>query len=239
MEGTKRWRLYGSTRPAPTRKAETSGHERPADPVDELDLAPGDVLYLPRGYWHAAQGRGEPTLHLTVGLTRKTGGDFLHWLADHLLAEADVRADLPFERGEAALAARLSDLLARAAALDPAELARAYRRRVEAAQPQRAKLSFPALGAADETWPPDAPLAFSDGAVRVAPGGPGEVVLSWRGTEFTVAASLAGPLRRLAAREPLTYAELAAALPDADRPKLPAFVGELVRRGVLVIGPLA
>jgi hypothetical protein len=82
VEGRKRWALYGVTRPR--RRSATAGaeHPKPDMPIEEIVLEPGDMLYLPRGYWHAAVGLGEPTLHLTIGVTRKTGTDFLHWLAN-------------------------------------------------------------------------------------------------------------------------------------------------------------
>ncbi|WP_374469498.1 cupin domain-containing protein [Phenylobacterium sp.] len=235
VEGRKHWRLYGATRPSPTRKDLHAEHPKPAVPIEELVLEPGDILYLPRGYWHAAVGLGEPTLHLTVGLTRKAGSDFLHWLADHLLSEADVRADLPFEQGDAVMGAHLSGLLARAATLDPEALGRAYRRHVEAAQAQRPELSFPRIGRPDEAFGPQTRFTLADGAARVIEAELGEVVLSWRGTEFRVAHSLAAPLRALAERRILAYADIEAALPEDQRDKLPAFLGELVRRGALVV----
>lgn len=238
VAGEKRWTLYGATRPCPVRRDPTPA-ERPEVAIEEIVLAPGDVLYLPRGYWHAAVGQGGPTMHLTVGLSRKTGADFLHWLADDLLSEAAVRADLPFEQGDAVLGAHLSGLLAAAVATDPEILGRRYRRHVEAAQAQRPKLSFPYIGEPDAEFSADTRLRLADGAARLTPAGLGEVVLSWRGTEFTVADSLAEPLGRLAAGETLTYAQVEAALPVAARPKLAAFVGDLARRGALVIGPAA
>jgi ribosomal protein L16 Arg81 hydroxylase len=235
VEGRKRWTLYGATRPSPTRRDLHAEHVRPETPLEEIVLEPGDLLYLPRGYWHAAVGLGGPTLHLTVGLTRKTGADFLHWLADHLLSEAEVRADLPFERGEAVMGAHLAGLLARVATMDPEALGRLYRRHVESVQAQRPKLSFPYIGQPEPDIAPGARLALADGAARVASGEPGEVVLSWRGIEFRVAASLEAPLRALADRQVLTFAEMEAALPGPARPRLPAFLRDLFARGALVI----
>jgi ribosomal protein L16 Arg81 hydroxylase len=234
VEGRKHWRLYGATRAWPSRKDLHAEHVRPEVPLEELVLEPGDLLYLPRGYWHAAVGLGEPSLHLTVGLTRKTGSDFLHWLADHLLAEADVRADLPFEQGDAVLGAHVSGLLARAAALDPEAVGRAYRRHVESAQAQRPQLSFPNLGAASDVLAPGARLRLADGAARLTRTGE-EAVLSWRGTAFRLDGRLEAPLARLVQRQALTARELGAALPQAEQDAVTALVRELLRRGVLVV----
>ncbi|BBY55310.1 cupin [Mycobacterium koreense] len=71
--GTKHWHLYGD---APVPAAFMARHEQldvtglPAPTV--LRLAPGDVLYLPRGAPHAAATGPEASLHLTVGLHAPT-----------------------------------------------------------------------------------------------------------------------------------------------------------------------
>ncbi|MET8680023.1 cupin domain-containing protein [Streptomyces sp. NPDC004647] len=60
-------------------------------PVAEFTLAPGDVLWLPRGWPHSPYTVGdEPSLHLTVAFKERT----FHWLAaqlvDDVLAQALV-----------------------------------------------------------------------------------------------------------------------------------------------------
>jgi hypothetical protein len=239
VEGRKRWALYGATRAHPTRRDLHGEHERPERPIEETVLAPGDVLYLPRGYWHAAVGMGEPSLHLTIGLTRKTGADFLQWLGDHFIGEALVRADLPLERDDAALGARIAELVALAAGAEPEALARAYRRRVQATQARRPQLSFPYIGA--EGLDPGAWITLADGAASLAPGPAGAVVLTWRGTAFTVAEALAGPLAALAEGRAVALADLEAAVPGAERALVAPFVAEMVRRGAFVVaaGPRA
>ncbi|MET0293941.1 MAG: cupin domain-containing protein [Phenylobacterium sp.] len=234
VEGRKRWALYGMTERAPTRRAAAS-ENRPQTPLEEVVLEPGDVLYLPRGYWHAAVGQGEPTLHLTIGLTRKTGGDFLHWLADHALADAAARTDLPLERDDRILAAHLSGLLARLAAEAPEALAALYRRHVEGHQALRPQLSFPFIGQ-ERAWPPGAGIRLADGIARLSDA-EGGCLLSWRGNEFTVDAALAEPLAALVAGETLAYAAMDAALPPDARPHLAAFVSDMVGRGVFQVEP--
>lgn len=235
VEGRKTWRLYGSTREAPTRLDFHADHPKPEDPLEEIVLGPGDLLYLPRGYWHAAVGRGEPSLHLTIGLTRRTGVDFVHWLADRSLAEAPFRADLPLEQDDDALGARLADLMARLAKADPAGLARAYRRHVEAASAHRPKLSFPFIGRPEEPLADDTRLVLADGAARLtASDRPGFVLLSWRGVEITLAGELAPALHRLVARRTVTPAELKAFLPRREHLLVDDLVHDLIGRGVLV-----
>ena len=82
-------------------------------PLWEGMLNDGDMLYIPRGWWHVATPLDEPTLHLTVGVNNPTGADLLSWFVDRLRASEDVRRDLPlFGRAEdqTALMDRLREL---------------------------------------------------------------------------------------------------------------------------------
>jgi ribosomal protein L16 Arg81 hydroxylase len=83
----------------------------------------GDVMHIPRGYWHVAtradQGEGY-SLHATFGFVKRTGVDWLTWLADHSREQEQFRHDLdrwsaPAERAEQeeVLRALVPGLLAR------------------------------------------------------------------------------------------------------------------------------
>ncbi|MFC9245189.1 JmjC domain-containing protein [Streptomyces sp. NPDC057136] len=96
VHGSKRWRLYGSTRQAPTFRDVESPQRPEGDPVADIVLAPGDVLYLPRGWWHAVTAdQGTESLHLTFGLVSHTGADLLHWVVDQLRSALALRKDIP------------------------------------------------------------------------------------------------------------------------------------------------
>lgn len=236
VEGRKRWRLYGPTREAPLIAGDRPDHVAPEDAREEIVLERGDLLYLPRGYWHAAQGVGEPTLHLTVGLTRRTGVSLVHWLADLVAEDAAFRVDLAFERGDAALAEQVARLLSRLAERDAESLGRAYRRHVESSLPQRPKLSLPAIGGAETALAAGDRLRLSDGASRIEPGSTDEsLVLSWRGVRFTVAGVLAKPLHALVEGRTVSFDAFTRAVPDPQRAA--EFVREMIGRGVFVLTP--
>jgi hypothetical protein len=235
VEGRKAWTLYGVTEERPTRRGRGAEASPPPTPIERTVLEPGDVLYLPRGYWHAAVGLGGPTLHLTIGLTRKTAADFLHWLADESLDAAEVRADLPFEAGGRATAARIAEVLARLGAADPEDLARRYRRYVESVLVQRPMLSFPDIGAEDAELSPERRLQLAPGPARLERGG-GSLVLSWRGVEFALSPSLEPPVRRMLSGETVSCAEFAAAAPGHAPSEVQALLREMVRRGAFVLG---
>jgi Cupin superfamily protein len=106
VAGTKRWRLYGLAAPLPL--PDDVDHPTvvratpPAEPMTELRLEQGQVLYLPRGWWHSAQAVEGPSLHLTLGITRATGVDLLNWLVGRLRDHDVVRADTPRRDGRVA-----------------------------------------------------------------------------------------------------------------------------------------
>ena len=95
LHGRKRWLVYGSTRPYPLARDVVRNTERPEAPLWEGELTDGDLLYIPRGWWHAAVPLAEPTLHLTVGIHNRTGIDLLGWLQEQLRASELFRQDLP------------------------------------------------------------------------------------------------------------------------------------------------
>jgi ribosomal protein L16 Arg81 hydroxylase len=79
--GTKRWQIFAPTWPLPLSTQTSSGQQHlcPAQPVMECELKPGDVLYLPRGWWHQAIPLEGGSFHLSVGTYAPTAMDFLQW----------------------------------------------------------------------------------------------------------------------------------------------------------------
>ncbi|MEU1180744.1 winged helix domain-containing protein [Streptomyces sp. NPDC005820] len=68
----------------------------PTEPVVDLVLWPGDVLYVPRGVWHAVSAdQGTRSLHVTCGLQTHTATDLMAWVSAQLLTHEGWRRDLP------------------------------------------------------------------------------------------------------------------------------------------------
>jgi ribosomal protein L16 Arg81 hydroxylase len=99
VEGRKRWRIHHPVLEKPLRNQPWTGHrDAIRDAVTDGDqalldvvLEPGDCLYLPRGFLHAAQALGEVSTHLTIGVHPWTR----HHLVEQLVAQtvADLGAD--------------------------------------------------------------------------------------------------------------------------------------------------
>ncbi|MGW4491210.1 cupin domain-containing protein [Streptomyces sp. NPDC004376] len=96
LDGAKRWRIYGPTRQAPLHRDTDVPEPPPNEPLAELVVSAGDMLYLPRGWWHAvAASEGVHSLHLTCGMQTTSGADLLRWLSEDMRREVIVRSDLP------------------------------------------------------------------------------------------------------------------------------------------------
>lgn len=98
VEGRKWWRVRRPQRLHPVQRDRALKHEPPAEIHWEGELRPGDVLYLPRGWWHDASPMGEPTLHVSLGATPPTGLDFARSALKRLVDSELARANVPSYR---------------------------------------------------------------------------------------------------------------------------------------------
>jgi ribosomal protein L16 Arg81 hydroxylase len=94
IAGEKRWRIRPPVHDLPlrdepwtSRRAEVE-QAALAPPLIEETFAPGDCLYLPRGYLHSATALGGTSIHLTIGVHAWTR----RHVADELLRSAVARA---------------------------------------------------------------------------------------------------------------------------------------------------
>jgi ribosomal protein L16 Arg81 hydroxylase len=99
LEGSKRWRIYGppvaypvlgmATKPAPT-----------SEPVFDEVLKPGDMLFLPAGYWHRCNNEQDLSLHLGIFFRPITTYYAVKSLLPNLIDDEIFR--LPLSRSESA-----------------------------------------------------------------------------------------------------------------------------------------
>jgi len=67
LEGKKHWRLYQPPTPLPRYSSQNLDQDQLGEPILEVDLEPGDLIYMPRGTVH--QGNcleGNHSLHITL-----------------------------------------------------------------------------------------------------------------------------------------------------------------------------
>ncbi len=127
-EGEKTWRLYQSRADSPVAYPVTEDRLRPwfgqtrGALMQEVRMKPGDVLYLPRGWYHDALADADPgnaSLHLTYSVTPLYGRIVFGLLENAAMQDPAFRAYFPTasQDGGQALAEHLMDLGRRLAAL--------------------------------------------------------------------------------------------------------------------------
>jgi lysine-specific demethylase/histidyl-hydroxylase NO66 len=124
-EGEKVWRIYEHRELDPVEHiAGPDAHKiiegRRGRLLMEVRMQPGDLLYIPRGYYHDALASSAASLHVTFSVARHTGRVLFRLLEELAMEDAAFRAYLPDGRKEAgtnlddrlaALAAKIEELV--------------------------------------------------------------------------------------------------------------------------------
>lgn len=114
VAGSKWWEVRGPSRVAPLYRDTDPNVEPPDAVVWSGVLRAGEVISIPRGWWHSATRTGHDddrlSLHLTFGMTPHTGIDWVSWLGDLARDDERFRHDLGPDTDHATLAAALAEL---------------------------------------------------------------------------------------------------------------------------------
>lgn len=103
IEGSKVWRIYEGRFEHPMERPgysypyfDQKYHETAKGKLAfEVEMQPGDLLYIPAGVYHDALASSEACLHLSFGATRPTVLDYFSWLTRSLDDLAEFRTALP------------------------------------------------------------------------------------------------------------------------------------------------
>ena len=100
LEGTKRWRVWAPTERSRDPIGGKHAVPRPTleelgEPILDLVLEPGDVLYLPRGHPHVAETTDRASAHLTVGVLAITWHRVVRRAIDDEIAAGRLRSSIP------------------------------------------------------------------------------------------------------------------------------------------------
>jgi JmjC domain len=123
VSGSKRWQVWEPVLELPLKHQHYSADlGESQELVLDIELRPGDTLYLPRGWLHRALTSDEDSLHLTIGVNVVTWLDALRAALRRAEEDVEVRRSVPAD-GEGA-----AEVLERLAAhLRPEEVARSVR----------------------------------------------------------------------------------------------------------------
>jgi ribosomal protein L16 Arg81 hydroxylase len=232
VEGTKTWYVYEGRAQDPIAHPmfKTLGREHhekaKGNLLMEVRMEPGDLLYLPRGQYHAALADEGGAVHIAFGITYAIGLDMLSMLFERMVAEPAFRANLPRPDGpggEAAVAGRLRELGSLVAgALERPEMVAGARSFQRAFRYARHAYDLPDLlgQPADERY-----RVRSSGVRMVRQGGRVGLMREGSRAAAEVPAEVAPMVSWVLERERFSRGELAAAFPDRQ----PAQLDKLMR----------
>lgn len=94
--GKKHWSLYKPNfeNPLYMQQAKDMDIEEPTIPDMEVVLEAGDILYIPRGWWHNPVPMDCETFHLAAGTFAPTGYDYIEWLMKKFPNISSIRHNL-------------------------------------------------------------------------------------------------------------------------------------------------
>lgn len=100
ISGTKTWHLYGFEKELPTKNQSFVSKDYKKDPVQTLQLSPGDFLYVPRGYVHDAVADDGISSHITIGILSFTWARYFNEIFPQLEEFKEFREAVPFWKGD-------------------------------------------------------------------------------------------------------------------------------------------
>jgi bifunctional lysine-specific demethylase and histidyl-hydroxylase NO66 len=246
LAGSKRWRVHAPVHPDPLRTQPWTDHAAAVrdrsgeEPAFEVVLSPGDVLYLPRGWLHAATALGGVSAHLTVGVHVVTGYALVEALVATVAGDPGLRATLPIGLDVAdpdQLAPHLDAVRAALhAALDavnPSDIARRLRTgvwggaRLEPVRPLATAAFIEQLGTGD------AVRVRAGLGYRLVDAGAGGLTLELPDRSIGLPPSTKTALRALLGGGTAVVGDL----PDLSAAEQVVLVARLLREGVVVPAP--
>jgi ribosomal protein L16 Arg81 hydroxylase len=240
IAGKKQWKVWEATDKFPIKNSVELGRTPPTSaPVWDGLLTDGEVLYLPRGWWHVAIPCDEPTLHLTVGIHKPTGIDIVRWVTEGFQNDERMRMDVPFlgdDAAQAAYATALRDSVREA--FERPDLLQRYTQHWGDNAAARPYFTLPwsatpgVLPESEEsTITLTAPLAL-DMRIR----DDGNLDVAFNGSLFTFAGAAKPLLDFLANELPASVAQFYRRFADQyERDTLGGFLTELAKHGVIAV----
>jgi hypothetical protein len=236
VHGRKSWHVYAPTKLFPVSFDRPQDMVRPtADPVWSGFLESGDVLYMPRGWWHVAEPVDGPSLHVTFGFAQPTGLELVSWLLEELKEVEAMRRPLPVfgvQQDRDSYVRALVDEISRRLSAESVE--RYFRWSESAFFSQR----FPALPEAaqgDDEFDSTTPLLLAVcGRIHFVRLSHDEIGF-WSAKKFWRCAAVLEPaLQRLDDRQGICLDALLASVATEARQSLRLFVTTLIEFGVVV-----
>jgi hypothetical protein len=228
LSGRKRWQVFAPTRTDPLADDIETAEPPKAPPIWEGILGEGDVLYLPRGYWHVAYPLDEPSLHMTWSAQPSTGVEFLQWWIRTLRRHPEARTSLTGLKDPAvrkAYAAKLVDFLAASMPGDPLEQ---FLRTQQGTRRPPSRIRLP-QAPVEQTAPltPDSRIRLANHRALFIERDAGEPMAKFSvgGSYWHIRPEFVAAFQRLSGAQSVAVRELAATI--SDKSLVPMFHGTL------------
>jgi ribosomal protein L16 Arg81 hydroxylase len=237
LSGRKRWQVFAPTRIDPLADDSDAAQPPTAPPIWDGILSDGDVLYLPRGYWHVAYPLDEPSLHMTWSAHTFTGVEFLQWWVRTLRRHPEARKSLTgLKDPEArkAYVAKLVDFLAASTQGDPLEQ---FLRSQHGVRRPRSRIRLP-QGPVEQHAPlaPESTIRLAIQSELFIEREAGEPLAKFfaAGTYWYIRPEFVAAFQRLSGAQSVAFRELAATISDKRLvPMLQSAIDALAAAGLL------
>lgn len=232
LEGTKRWQIW------PIPQVRRPGDDKDSfnslpDPVLDLSLQPGDVLYIPHNTPHRASAEGNVSLHVTVVAGPRTWAHHLLSAVQDILHNGPEFWDTPYldETSPEEMVPKIEQLISRLRTVDTAAALERARRNGRSFRGVQQAALFQEMTAADGI-DADTKLLAVDRAATFHEVAAGTAKVTILGNTVTMPEAAAAALRSASTAVPFPAAEL---LPGADSRRALPVARQLLRLGALRI----
>jgi ribosomal protein L16 Arg81 hydroxylase len=219
LSGRKRWQVFAPTRIDPLADDIETAQPPKAPPIWDGIMGDGDVLYLPRGYWHVAYPLDEPSLHMTWSAHTFTGVEFLQWWIRTLRRHPEARTSLTGLKdleARKAYAAKLVDFLAASTEGDPLEQ---FLRAQHGVRRPRPRIRLP-QGPVEQNAPlmPESTIRLANHSELFIEREAGEPLARFfaGGSYWYIRPEFVAAFQRLKGAQGVRFRELVAAIPDKN-----------------------
>jgi ribosomal protein L16 Arg81 hydroxylase len=231
LAGTKRWQIWPT--PQARRPGEDTYFDSLPDPVLDLSVQPGDVLYIPYGTPHRASAEGSVSLHVTVVAGPRSWAHHLLSAVQDILHNSPEFWDTPYldDTSPEEMAPKIEQLIGRLRAVDTAAVLERAQRDGRAFRSVQQAALFQEMAAADGI-DADTKLLAVDGTATFREGADGTAQVTILGNTLAMPRAAAAALRSASTSVPFPAGEF---LPGADFRRSLPLARQLLRLGALRI----